>query len=347
MNATNFGKSPAKLIVMIIAIVVILHVLTAMALVIAKTPAPLMAPIEITPPIEIEMMTLPPPPTEIEEIVIEEVARVEPVKKVKTQSNAKPVAAAKPKIDEKPIDKPKAVIKKPAEPVIKENKPIVVKTKPTVTVKESNDQQLAKINKITAVDVDIATKELATQRLEVERQKILVAQANANAKATLEAEELRKAQALAKAQALTQAKADKVAQDKASSEASAAAQRQAVADAKAKEEAGKVAQAKASAASNETVSYGTIGNSSWLREPIFTSIRNKDYGFQGTDVSVSVKMSVDANGTIGNIKISKSSGDNKFDRDFIRALSKAKLHPATRDNVPTKSTAILPFRMNL
>ena len=327
MSSTDFNTPPVKLIMLAVSLVVGLHVLTAVALVAIKPPAPNIELPKVTPPIEIEMITLPPPPIESEEVVIEE-REEEPVKKVKTQPKAKPVAAAKPKVVKKTksIDKPKPAVKKTVKPV--EDKPDVIKKKPTETVKPNNNQQLPMTNQPTAAEIE--ANRLEAQRLEAERRKIQTA---------LEAEELRKAQALAKA-----------AQDKVNAEAEKAAQLQAQKDVelKAKEEAQKAEQAKtAAAASNEPVSYGNIGKSSWSKEPIFTSIKNKDYGLQGFEASISVSMSVDSNGNIGNIRKSKSSGNSEFDRDFIRALSKAKLHPATRGNNPTKSTATFTFRMNL
>ena len=353
MGATDFDQSRVKLIVMVIAVVVILHVLTAVTLAMVQTPAPVIEPAKIMPPIEIEMITLT-PPIENEDIVIEQIdeekvePEPEPVKEVKTQSKAQPVAAAKPKLVEKSklIDKPKPIVKKIVKPVVKENKPVVTKTKPDVTIQSNNDQQLSIVDKLKAA-------EITANRLEAQRQQILAAQANA--KAVLEAEEQRKAQALTKG-AADKVIQDKAAQDRANQDKANAAREaeekavrlQAQKDANDKKaEADTIKARAAAAANNEPVSYGAIGNSSWAREPIFTSIRNKDYGFQALEASVSVSMSVDSNGNISNIKVSKSSGNNTFNRDVTRALSNAKLNPATRDNTPTKSTATFTFRMKL
>ncbi len=331
MSLTDFNTPPVKLIMLAVSLVVGLHVLTAVALVAIKPPAPTIELPTVTPPIEIQLV--PPPPVEIEEVVIEEIED-EPVKKVKTQPKAKPVAA-KPKVVKqvKPVDKPKSIVKKTVKPVV-EDKPVVIKKKPTVTIDSNTNQQPSTVKKPTATELADANK----------------AQGLADAKKAQELADAKRAQELAdakKAQELADAKrAQELADAKRAQELADAKKAQELADAK-KAEADAIKAKAAAAASNEPVSYGNIGKSSWSKEPIFTSIKNKDYGFQGFEASISVSMSVDSNGNIGNIRKSKSSGNNEFDRDFIRALSKAKLHPATRGNNPTKSTATFTFRMNL
>ncbi|WP_171996350.1 TonB family protein [Psychrobacter sp. DAB_AL43B] len=281
-----------------------------------KPSAPKVALPKETPPIEIQMVTL---PAEIKE---PEVAMdtAEPVKPIQPQP--KSVATTKPKIAKE--SQPLAKTKPAAKPAATSENP-KTKTQPDTTKAVENEPFKHKVKP----QESISTVQADALAADNER-KILAAQAE---KAAQEAQRLADAKTAREAQALADAKAGRDAQAKAD-----AKKAQEIADAKAKA---------AAAASNEPVNYGNIGKSSWLREPIFTSIRDKDYGFQGTKASVTVSMSVDSNGNIGNIKISKSSGKNKFDTDFIRALSKAKLNPATRDNIPTKSTAILPFEMNL
>ncbi len=337
MGSENLNAPPYRVILIVISVVVSLHILTAVAIVMVKPPLAIIEEEKRIAPIEIQLLSPPPKPEtpkpSVEKVAAEPVTEsVQPHKKIieqsKPQSKPKPVDTVKPVVAaSKPVSKP---VSKP-----KVNKPTEVKK----VVKQDPAPLAPKVDTITSTKI-------AEQQAEQQRQKVLAAQAHAKAMqqaqqrevelAKLEAQ--RAAQAKQEAQAAANANA-KAARDAAEKAAQAAEEKAAK---KAKEAA-----EKAKAASNEPVSYGTIGNSSWLREPIFTSIRNNDYGFQGTEVSVSVSMSVDANGNIGNIKISQSSGNNKFDKDFIRALSKAKLNPATRDNTPIKSTAILPFRMNL
>lgn len=333
MGSENLNAPPYRVILIIISVVVSLHILTAVAIVMVQPPAISEEEKQIEP-IEIQLLTL---PAETPKPMVEKaVAKPVPKSVQPPQKASEPLKAeSKPKLAD--TVKPKAVVEpKPASEVV--SKPI---TKPKVDKAEADKpvevKKVVELQPTTKVETITSTK-LAEQQAEQQRQKVLAAQAHAKAmqqaqqrQAELEAQ--RAAQAEREAQAAATAKAAREAAEKAAQLA--------------KEQAAKAAAEKAKAASSEPVSYGAIGNSSWLREPIFTSIKNKDYGFKGTEVSITVSMSVDANGTIGNIKISKSSGNHKFDRDFIRALSNAKLNPATRDNTPVKSTAILPFRMTL
>ena len=156
MSSTDFNTPPIKLIMLAVSLVVGLHVLTAMALVAIKPPAPTIELPTVTPPIEIQLV--PPPPVEIEEVVIKEIEN-EPVKKVKTQPKAKPVAAAKPKVVKqvKPVDKPKSIVKKTVKPVV-EDKPVVIKKKPTVTIDSNTNQQPSTVKKPTATELADANK---------------------------------------------------------------------------------------------------------------------------------------------------------------------------------------------
>ncbi|MES1964127.1 TonB family protein [Psychrobacter sp. AH5] len=332
MGSENLNAPPYRVILIIISVVVSLHILTAVAIVMVQPPAISEEEKQIEP-IEIQLLTLPAetPKPMVEKAVAKPVPKsVQPPQKASEPLKAK----SKPKLAD--TVKPKAVVEpKPASEVV--SKPVKPKVDKAEADKPVEVKKVVELQPTPKVETITSTK-LAEQQAEQQRQKVLAAQAHAKAmqqaqqrQAELEAQ--RAAQAEREAQAAATAKAAREAAEKAAQLA--------------KEQAAKAAAEKAKAASSEPVSYGAIGNSSWLREPIFTSIKNKDYGFKGTEVSITVSMSVDANGTIGNIKISKSSGNHKFDRDFIRALSNAKLNPATRDNTPVKSTAILPFRMTL
>ena len=327
MSSTDFNTPPVKLIMLAVSLVVGLHVLTAVALVAIKPPAPNIELPKVTPPIEIEMITLPPPPIESEEVVIEE-REEEPVKKVKTQPKAKPVAAAKPKIVEKhkakPVDKLKPTVNKTVkqEPTITELSSLPTDTNPT---KEDLAERARILNEARE------SKERESKEREAKEREAKEREAKDREAKEREAKEREAKEREAK---------EREAKEREAKEREAK-------EREAKEREAKEREAKEREAAAQPVSYGNIGKSSWSREPIFTSIKNKDYGLQGFEASISVSMSVDSNGNIGNIRKSKSSGNNEFDRDFIRALSKAKLHPATRGNNPTKSTATFTFRMNL
>ncbi|WP_435978956.1 cell envelope integrity protein TolA [Psychrobacter sp. DM4] len=328
MNSTTSHSSPYKLILIVIGVVVSLHVLTAMALVMIKpqsVPAQPLEADEVTP-IEIELVT---PPVNIEQIVTKEV-EVEPTREDNVQPKAKSIAAVKPQVVKKlePTNKSTPVVKKQT---VNEDRKVVESKDKVVEDKPKAPQQPIKKQPVQVANTS-TQEELSAQRLR-KQQRVLAAQAEAET--ALQAENLRKQQ-----------QAQKEAQDKANAAKEAqkrVAERQALASAQAQVEQ----EAAAQATSNEPAAYGNIGQSSWLREPVFTSIQNKNYGFRGSEASIRVSMTVDSSGNISNIKISQSSGKNAFDRDFVNALSRAKLNPATRGNAPTKSIANFSFRMTL
>ena len=336
MSSTNLNTSPYKLIAIVVSVVVSLHALTAIALVMVAPPEAKPETVDITPPIEIQLLTPLVPIEEIEEIEIEN----EPVKAVLEDQ---PQPTLKPKPKNKPqtaVSSPSQVIKEPKPNVRKDERQPKVNTR-TTTDKGSTNQPL----------VDNHSKPVFDEGLnDAEKRKQLLA-AQAHEKAMLQAQAARETeQARLQAEQNAQTKRDaQIAAAKAQA-VKDAAERAAQAKAAAKEAAAKAEQAAAAqTASNEPVGYGTIGKSSWQKEPDFRFIKSETYKFNRTqaEVNVSVSMSVDARGQLHNIKIKKSSGDNQFDRDFVKALSNAKLHPATKNDKPIVSNATFPFRMIL
>lgn len=336
MSSTDISRSPHKLILIVVGIVVSLHVLTAMALVLATPSVVIDEVIEATPPVEIQLVS---PPVKNDDVAENKSISVEAI----------PVAEVQPPSDIQNESKPEPS----AQPQVSEaSKPTVIEEKPTPKINTPKDKKKeSKKPPLTQQKTEVISAE-AMEKAERHQQRV-AAQAHAKAmmqaqadqeaeNAKLAAEQARReAQvAAANAQAAKQA-AKRAAQEKAAQQAKYAAAQAA------KVTAQQAAQAKT--VSDEPVGYGQIGKSSWQKEPRFDVIRNKNYRFKRTqiDVNVSVSMSVDANGNISNVKIIKSSGNTEFDRDFIKVLSDARLNPATRNDIPTQSTANLPFRMTL
>lgn len=335
MSSTNLNTSPYKLIAIVVSVVVSLHALTAIALVMVAPPEAKPETVDITPPIEIQLLTPLVPIEEIEEIEIEN----EPVKAV-LEDQPQPTLKPKPK------NKPQTAVSSPSQ-VIKEPKPNVRKDErqPKVNTQTTTD----KGSKKPPVVQDLSKPVINETINDAEKLKQLLA-AQAHEKAMLQAQAARETeQARLQAEQNAQTKRDaQIAAAKAqavkdAAERAAQAKADEIAAAKAKQAAA------AQTASNEPVGYGTIGKSSWQKEPDFRFIKSETYKFNRTqaEVNVSVSMSVDARGQLHNIKIKKSSGDNQFDRDFVKALSNAKLHPATKNDKPIVSNATFPFRMIL
>ena len=328
MSSTNLNTSPYKLIAIVVSVVVSLHALTAIALVMVAPPEAKPETVDITPPIEIQLLTPLVPIEEIEEIKIENVPEEtvlenQPLPKPKN----KPQTAA---------SNPSQVIKEPKPNVRKDERQPKVNTR-TTTDKGSTNQPLVDNHSKPVFDEGLNDAEKRKQLLAAQAHEKAMLQVQADREtenARLQAEQAKRdAQiAAAKAQAVKDA-AERAAQAKADE----------IAAAKAKQAAA------AQTASNEPVGYGNIGKSSWQKEPDFRFIKSETYKFNRTqaEVNVSVSMSVDARGQLHNIKIKKSSGDNQFDRDFVKALSNAKLHPATKNDKPIVSNATFPFRMIL
>ena len=316
------------MIAIVVSVVVSLHALTAIALVMVAPPEAKPETVDITPPIEIQLLTPLVPIEEIEEIKIENVPEEtvlenQPLPKPKN----KPQTAA---------SNPSQVIKEPKPNVRKDERQPKVNTR-TTTDKGSTNQPLVDNHSKPVFDEGLNDAEKRKQLLAAQAHEKAMLQVQADREtenARLQAEQAKRdAQiAAAKAQAVKDA-AERAAQAKADE----------IAAAKAKQAAA------AQTASNEPVGYGNIGKSSWQKEPDFRFIKSETYKFNRTqaEVNVSVSMSVDARGQLHNIKIKKSSGDNQFDRDFVKALSNAKLHPATKNDKPIVSNATFPFRMIL
>ena len=201
MASTNPNTSSLKLIVAAIGIVVILHLLTAMALVMINPPKPITAPPKALPPIEIQLL---PPPVEIEPLKIDsiEIAQPEPVLQVKAQPKVKPVAAAKPQVVKKAIEKIKPASKKVIIAPVTQEK--TEPNEPKLPIAKTAKQAPAAAKPVNEQPLDIVTKSrISTASADAKR-----AQDMADAKAVADskrAKDIADAKAAAKAQAKIEA----------------------------------------------------------------------------------------------------------------------------------------------
>ena len=97
MSSTDLEAPPLRLILIAIILVVGLHLLTAIALVIIKAPMLKDEPIKETPPLEIQMVTLPTQPIENVVTEVEEV----PQSKAESIPTPKPEPKPEPKTQQK------------------------------------------------------------------------------------------------------------------------------------------------------------------------------------------------------------------------------------------------------
>lgn len=323
MSSTDLEAPPLRLILIAIILVVGLHLLTAIALVIIKAPTLKDEPIKETPPLEIQMVTLPTQP--IENVVTE----VEEVPQSKAESI--PTPKPEPKPEPKTQQKMKAVT--PVDPVVREEEPIVQKEKPVQTPPIKEPPVKKKIeDKPPVIDKSVAD----------EQRRIIAAQAE---KAAQQAERQAQAKALQEAQAQAardaQAQADaNAAKEAAQKAAQAKAEREAEAAARAKAEAAAKA---AAAASNEPVNF-TASNANWASAPNFSfPERAAKRARSGDTLNVVLILRVNKQGGIDSVRIAQSSGNSLVDKEAQRQVRSGKFKPFSKNGVPVVGNVTLPI----
>ena len=317
MSSTDLEAPPLRLILIAIILVVGLHLLTAIALVIIKAPMLKDEPIKETPPLEIQMVTLPSQP--IENVVTE----VEEVPQSKAESI--PTPKPEPKPEPKTQQKMKAVT--PVDPVVREEEPIVQKEKPVQTPPIKEPPVKKKIeDKPPVIDKSVAD----------EQRRIIAAQAEKTAQ---QAERQAQAKALQEAQA--QAARDAQAQADANAAKEAA---QKAAQAKAEREAEAAARAKAeAAASNEPVNF-TASAANWASAPNFSfPDRAARRARSGDTLNVVLVLRVNKQGGIDSIRVAQSSGNPLLDKEAQRQVRSGKFKPFTKNGAPVVGNVTLPI----
>lgn len=318
MSSTDLETPPLKSILIAILVVVGLHVLTAVALVAMKPSVPKVAPPKQTPPIEIELVSLPKEPEKVVKSVEKEVTKV-----VIDKSTPAPKPQA--------IIKPKPVTETPKQPVVQERKPditpLVKKEKTTSIAQEKPSQkQIQKEESHPAIDKAISEQLANNQKLnnqQAEQRRLVAAQAE---KAAQEVQ-MQQAQ---EAQRVANAKAARDAQAKASAEAARAA--------KQAEEA-----AKAAAESNEPVNF-TASSANWVSAPNFSfPERVARRANSGDTLNVVLILRVNKQGGIDNVRIAQSSGNAALDKEATRQVRSGKFKPFTNNaGVPVVGNVTLP-----
>ena len=319
MSSTDLDAPPLKAILIAIIVVVGLHVLTAVALVTIKPSEPKIERVQVTPPIEIEFVSLPAPNTESEVEAEQLTAQQKPQPKVKPERIQPPQPQPQPQPQQKPIAEPKAK---------------VVTAKPTEIKSKTADVE--PVAKVENKKPDVIKKEppkIDTSMAD-EQRKIIAAQAekaaqDAHARAVADAKAAREAQAAADANTAKEA-AQKAAQAKAEREA--AAQAKADADAKA-----------AAAASNEPVNF-TASNANWASAPNFSfPERAAKRARSGDTLNVVLILRVNKQGGIDSVRIAQSSGNSLVDKEAQRQVRSGRFKPFSKNGVPVVGNVTLPI----
>lgn len=332
MSSTDLDAPPLRLVLIATILVVGLHVLTAIALVVIKAPAPKVELAKETPPLEIQMVTLPAKPAvKVAERVV---AEVEETLEPKSEPKPKPEPTPKPKPE--PQQKVEAVTQE--DPVVKEEKPTVQKETPPQKqpikeppVKKKIEDKPAKQKQI---DADKTAADEQRRMIAAQAEKAAQkAQAQARAMQEANAQAAREAQAQADANAAKEAAkeaAQKAARAKAEREAEAAAR--AEADAKA-----------AAAASNEPVNF-TASAANWASAPNFSfPDRAARRARSGDTLNVVLVLRVNKQGGIDSVRVAQSSGNALLDKEAQRQVRSGKFKPFTKNGVPVVGNVTLPI----
>lgn len=332
MSSTDLDAPPLRLVLIATILVVGLHVLTAIALVVIKAPAPKVELAKETPPLEIQMVTLPAKPAvKVAERVV---AEVEETLEPKSEPKPKPEPTPKPKPE--PQQKVEAVTQE--DPVVKEEKPTVQKETPLQKqpikeppVKKKIEDKPAKQKQI---DADKTAADEQRRMIAAQAEKAAQkAQAQARAMQEANAQAAREAQAQADANAAKEAAkeaAQKAARAKAEREAEAAAR--AEADAKA-----------AAAASNEPVNF-TASAANWASAPNFSfPDRAARRARSGDTLNVVLVLRVNKQGGIDSVRVAQSSGNALLDKEAQRQVRSGKFKPFTKNGVPVVGNVTLPI----
>jgi colicin import membrane protein/protein TonB len=318
MSSTDLDAPPLKLILAALIIVVGLHVLTAVALVAIKTPEIKVEPKKDTPPIEIEMVTLPVKTAVPEVEKVQEVTPKKAVPKTESKPEPKKQAPSKPKVA--PVVKAKQ--NTPEKPVVKAKKADIA---PVVKVEKKKPDIIKKeVSKKPIVESKVDTSMADSQREAEERRKILAAESQ---KAAQEAHD----------RAVQDAK--KIADAKAAREAQAEANARKAAEEKAAKDA---AQKAAATASNEPVSF-TAGDAEMIKTPRFSvpdSVLRR--AKTGDTFNVLLKVTVDKQGRVSDVLLVGKSGNSIVDKEAVKKMHSARFRPFIKNGVPVVGVVTLP-----
>lgn len=306
MSSTILDAPSPKQTLAAAVVVVGLHALTVAALVAMKAPEkPVEAKIQ-TPPIEIELVTL--PQKEPVAVVEEEAPKVQPAP---PKPKAAPIVKAQPKpikepvIKEKPLKAtppkkaapPKKVIEKQPD-IIKTEAPKTPATEPKVDTQAADEQRKAE-----------ERRRAEERRIREQKQQKAEQEARDRA-AAQEAERLA---------------AEKAAKEKAVKEAAEAA-----------------AQAKAKAAASNTPVNFTASNADWASPPRLSFPKRAARNAQSGDTfNVVLVLRVNKQGGIDSVRVSQPSGNPSVDKAAQRQVRSGKFTPFTQNGVPVVGNVTL------
>ena len=317
MSSTDLETPPTRLILLSLLVVVGLHVLTAVALAVIKTPKPQPAPKEDITPVEIEFVTL---PANNAVAKVETKEPVQQVKKVTVKKEMQPKPVQNPKAEPPPKKRVETPIE-PAKPVVKK----VSETPPIIATEKTSTESSQKPVPKEAVPKKISPEPIVDTSAADEQRK----EADARSKKAAQEAQDRAAQ-----------EAKRVAGAKAEAQAKAAREAEAAAQAKAAREA---AEAAARAQSNEPVSF-TASAANWASAPNFSfPDRAARRARSGDTLNVVLVLRVNKQGGIDSVRVAQSSGNTLLDKEAQRQVRSGKFKPFTKNGAPVVGNVTLPI----
>lgn len=326
-----------------------LHGIVAMSL--ANMATPDIKPPNVTPPLQISFIALPPAADKPKEMAV--TAEPKPIKQLpkpveKPTEKRIEKLAEKPK--EKPIEKP---ISKPIEKTVEKpiaKKPVEQPIKPLPEPLKPAENPIVKPPQVDQNIVMARQLALANERAEhAQKQQFERQQALARQQDLKQQQELERQQALARQKALDnqlieqqrERKQAEIDRQKALADAKA---RQAD-EARAKAEKAKQQQAdkdkEAQQAQNNSPVSFSAGQASWRRQPSF-SCHSED--LENGALTAIIRYTVDKQGNPTSVTLAKSTGNVRVDRQLSMQAKSGKFNPFTKNSVPVVGIVNLPVR---
>ena len=331
--------------------VLAMHVGIAAALVQLQGPKPVIKEPEEVKPIEIQMLSMQEavePPTAAQTKPNTPQVTQEQVTKVQSQPKpaSKPTKSVKPEPEIQP--KPKPVEKNEPEPIQKAQSKSEAKVE-AKTAEPLNNQQTSQQTIHQDVQPEVSTK----PNFDANEHQRLIEQAAREQAAREQAareqaarEQAAREQAAREQAAREQAAREQAAREQAAREQAAreqAAREQAAREQAAREQAAREQAAREAAASNEPKSF-SANQARWKRKPrleVPPQVARKSNS--GDVYLVILAVTVDKQGNVADVKVTKSSGNTAVDKAAISQVKKSKLHPFEQDKSPVVGLINLPI----
>ncbi|SJM72841.1 energy transducer TonB [Psychrobacter piechaudii] len=326
--------------------VLAMHVGIAAALVHMQGPKPVIKEPEEVKPIEIQMLSLQEavePPTAVQTKQNTPQVTQEQVTKVQSQPKpaSKPTESVKPEPEIQP--KPKPVEKNEPEPIQKVQSKSEAKVE-TKTAEALNNQKSTQQTSQQTIHQDVQPEVSTKPNFDANEHQRLIEQA---AREQAAREQAAREQAAREQVAREQVAREQVAREQVAREQVAreqAAREQAAREQAAREQAAREQAAREqAAASNEPKSF-SANQARWKRKPrleVPPQVARKSNS--GDVYLVILAVTVDKQGHVADVKVTKSSGNTVVDKAAISQVKKSKLHPFEQDKAPVVGLINLPI----